>query len=53
VLAFLLAEPVWDGYFNITRAVAPVLTAYFLITFAPSVEQQRRLVEESPLRRKV
>jgi hypothetical protein len=48
VLAFLLAEPVWDGYFNITRAVAPVLTAYFLITFAPSVDYQRKLVEESP-----
>lgn len=51
VLAFLLAEPVWDGYFNITRAVAPVLTAYFLITFAPSVEEHRRLIAESPLRR--
>lgn len=51
VLAFLLAEPVWDGYFNITRAVAPVLTAYFLITFAPSADEQRRLTEESSLRR--
>lgn len=51
VLAFTLAEPVWDGYFNITRAVAPILTAYFLIAFAQSVEKQRRLTEESPLRR--
>lgn len=51
VLAFLLAEPVWDGYFNITRAVAPVLTAYFLITFAPGADEQKRLRQESPLRR--
>lgn len=37
-MAFVLGEAVWDGYFNITRAVAPVLTAYFLITFAADVE---------------
>lgn len=51
VLAFLLAEPVWDGYFNITRAVAPVLTAYFLITFAPSPTYQSDLALTRPLRR--
>lgn len=33
-LAAMLTEPVWHGYFNITRAVAPVLTAYILLAFA-------------------
>jgi hypothetical protein len=47
VLAFLLAGPVWDGYFNITRAVAPVLTAYVLITFTPSARYQAEVLAES------
>ena len=38
-LAFLLTEPVWDGYFNISRAVAPVYTAYVLLAFAPKVDR--------------
>lgn len=49
-LGFFLAEPVWDGYFNVTRAVAPILTAYFLITFAPSAAYQANLVRSNPLR---
>ena len=51
VLGFFLAEPVWNGYFNVTRAVAPILTAYFLITFAPSAEHQANLERSNPLRK--
>lgn len=50
-LGFFLAEPVWNGYFNITRAVAPILTAYFLITFAPSKSYQTLLERTNPLLR--
>jgi hypothetical protein len=50
-LGLFLAEPVWDGYFNVTRAVAPILSAYFLITFAPSVEYQSQLEQTNPLQR--
>jgi hypothetical protein len=30
-LAVLLTEPVWHSYFDISRAIAPVLTAYALL----------------------
>jgi len=48
-LAFLLAEPVWNGYFNITRAVAPAITAYFLVAFATTAEKQAELERANPI----
>ncbi len=33
-LAILLTAPVWDGFFNISRAVAPVYMAFVLVVFA-------------------
>lgn len=44
-LAFLLTGPVWDGYFNISRAVAPVYTAYILLAFAARAETSTGEVE--------
>lgn len=35
-LAVLLTAPVWDGFFNISRAVAPVYTAFVLVVFSRS-----------------
>ncbi|HUP15461.1 MAG TPA: hypothetical protein VM848_05355 [Acidimicrobiia bacterium] len=33
-LAFVLTELVWTDFFDITRAVAPVITAFVLVSFA-------------------
>jgi hypothetical protein len=33
-LALLLTEPVWRSYFDVTRAIAPVITAFILLAFA-------------------
>jgi hypothetical protein len=33
-LAVVLTEPVWHSYFDISRAIAPVLTAFVVILFA-------------------
>jgi hypothetical protein len=46
-LAFLLAEQVWDGFFNISRAVAPVLTAYVLVTFGQPSEQSLQSLDQN------
>lgn len=35
-LAILFTEQVWISYFNITRAIAPVITAFVLLVFASS-----------------
>lgn len=46
-LAFVFTRQVWSGYFDISRAVAPAITAYVLVAFAstgrsaPSVEAAR------------
>jgi hypothetical protein len=34
-LAFILTEPVWRSYFDITRVLAPIITAYVILLFAP------------------
>ncbi len=36
-LGFLLSEHVWRSWFDISRAIAPVMTAYVLLLFAKSV----------------
>lgn len=46
-LAFLLTEPVWDGYFNISRAVAPVYTAYILLAFAANSDSEQVLTSRA------
>ncbi len=42
-LTFLLSEPVWHSYFDISRAIAPVITAFVLLAFVatktPAVEE--------------
>jgi hypothetical protein len=35
VLTVLLARPVWQHYYDISRAAAPILTAAILLAFAP------------------
>ena len=35
-LAILFTEQVWSSYFNITRAIAPVITAFVLLVFVSS-----------------
>ena len=35
-LATLFTEQVWSNYFNITRAIAPVITAFVLLVFVSS-----------------
>ena len=35
-LAILFTEQVWRSYFNITRAIAPVITAFVLLVFVSS-----------------
>ena len=35
-LAILFTEQVWHSYFNITRAIAPVITAFILLVFVSS-----------------
>lgn len=49
VLAFFLAEPVWNGYFNMTRAVAPALTAYFIVAFATTADKQIEMRRANPI----
>ena len=36
LLAILFTEQVWRSYFNITRAIAPVITAFVLLVFLSS-----------------
>ena len=40
-LAILFTRQVWQNYFDITRAVAPVLTAFVLLVFLSGNEPQR------------
>lgn len=40
-LAILFTRQVWQNYFDITRAVAPVLTAFVLLVFLSGTESQR------------
>ena len=40
-LAILFTQQVWQNYFDITRAVAPVLTAFVLLVFLAGNESQR------------
>ncbi len=46
VLGIVFTRQVWRSYFDITRAVAPVITAFVLLVFAES-RPQRRLFAES------
>lgn len=48
VLGVVLTERVWAGYFDITRAVAPVLTSFALLLFAPAAGLERAMPELSP-----
>ena len=41
-LAILFTEQVWVSYFNITRAIAPVITAFVLLVFALSGAEEHR-----------
>lgn len=43
-LAILFTRQVWGGYFDITRAVAPVLTAFILLAFVTGRDSQRTSV---------
>jgi hypothetical protein len=45
-LAVLLTEPVWRQYFNSTRAIAPVLTAFVLVAFAAAPASKRTSVRQ-------
>ena len=47
-LAILLTAPVWDGFFNISRAVAPVYTAFVLVVFANRRDRVHALSEPIP-----
>lgn len=42
-VALLLTEQVWLSYFDISRAVAPVLTAFVLLLFTDASQARRRL----------
>ncbi len=41
VLGILFTKQVWLSYFDITRAIAPVLTAFVLLVFAPKSDIER------------
>jgi len=41
-LAILFTEQVWISYFNITRAIAPVITAFVLLVFTSSNAEEHR-----------
>ena len=43
-LAILFTRQVWSGYFDITRAVAPVLTAFVLLVFLAGRATERTSV---------
>ena len=43
-LAILFTRQVWQSYFDITRAVAPVLTAFVLLVFIAGTDSQRTSV---------
>lgn len=43
-LAILFTRQVWQSYFDITRAVAPLLTAFVLLVFLTGRESQRTSV---------
>lgn len=45
-LATLLTRQVWFSYYDITRAVAPVLTAFLLMAFAGSGRERQTTLEE-------
>lgn len=40
-LGVVFTEQVWASYFDISRAIAPVITAFVLLLFAPSKESKR------------
>jgi hypothetical protein len=46
-LALVLSEPVWARYFDSSRALAPVLTAYILLVLSSS--KDRTKVEHRPI----
>lgn len=46
-LGVLFTERVWSSYFDITRAVAPVLTAYILLLFSASKPTEPVLLAEA------
>jgi hypothetical protein len=41
VLGILLTEQVWRSYFDITRAIAPVITSFVLLVFADRANRTR------------
>jgi uncharacterized membrane protein AbrB (regulator of aidB expression) len=40
-LGLLFTQQVWENYFDITRAVAPVITAFVLVTVASAKESKQ------------
>jgi hypothetical protein len=40
-LGVMFTEQVWQNYFDITRAIAPIITSFVLLMFAPVAEPQR------------
>jgi hypothetical protein len=40
VLGIVFTEQVWESYFDITRAVAPVITSFVLLVFLESTNQE-------------
>ena len=47
-LAFLFTQQVWQSYFDITRAVAPVLTAFVLLMFLETPKTRGDLSAGAP-----
>jgi len=43
-LAVILSEHVWRNWFDISRAIAPIWTAYVLLLFAENVEDETSLL---------
>ena len=39
IMSLFLSYLVWSRYFDITRALAPVMTAYVLVTFTPQIRR--------------
>jgi hypothetical protein len=52
-LALLLTEPIWRNYFDLTRAIAPVITAFLLVAFVAAKQMAMRAASrpnaDSPL----
>ncbi len=54
VLAAVFTEQVWRSYFDITRAIAPLITAFVLLVFmppSPTTARARSIVGSSELPR--